>query len=167
MITAVLLILEWAAKHVREAPAGSNAGEFVEAIQRWGGGKKGDSWCAFFVYFVGSIAAAVSGGNWPLPRTGSCEELHQYAITHHLIVEHPQKGDVYLLLDANGRAHHTGFVTDAVLEHFDETSGNTSDPTKAPSREGWGVFPHSRGYDAKQYRYIRWADAPTPLTAPT
>ena len=156
MIEILLKLLQWAAKTVREVPAGSNGGYWVELIQRWGGGVKGDSWCAFFVYFVGTLAAIASGGTWPLPRTGSCEVLHQYAIKNKLLSPVPRTGDVYLLLDEHGRAHHTGFVVQPQLEQFDEVSGNTSDPSKPPSREGWGVFPHSRAYDDTKYRFIRW-----------
>lgn len=155
MTDILLKLLAYAALTIREVPAGSNGGERVESVQRWGGGVRGDSWCAFFVYWAGSLAAVASGTQWPLPRTGSCEVLHQFALKNKLIVNAPRKGDVYLLLNDQGRAHHTGFVTAFHLESFDEISGNTSDPSKPPSREGFGVFPHSRAFDPARYRFIR------------
>lgn len=164
MIDALLKLLAWAALHVREVPPGSNAGEYVESFQRFAGGQKGDSWCCEFAWTVGQLAAIVSGGFWPIPRTGSCETVHQYAISHRLVVGAPRKGDLYLLLDATGHAHHIGFVTAFHVTTFDEISGNTTQATG--SSEGWGVFPNTRKV-TPSIVFVRWSAAPTPLTAPT
>jgi hypothetical protein len=145
-------LLAWAAANVREVPAGSNAGEYVESIQRFAGGVKGDSWCCEFVWTIGKLAALASGTTWPLPRTGSCELLHQWAIKNKKLVSAPRKGDVYLLLNDKGLAHHTGFVTAFHLESFDEISGNTTQ--KSGSSEGWGVFANSRSYDPHRYVFV-------------
>lgn len=159
-VQAVQNLLAWLATFVRESPAASNAGSWVEAIQRWAGGWKGDAWCAALVYVVGSFGCAAVGKRWPLPRTTRCQALYDYAKAHALIAETPSVGDVYLLLDDAGRAHHAGFVTDLPTDlTFDETSGNTSDPTKPPSREGWGVFPHRRATVRTKYVFVHWQEA--------
>lgn len=166
-LAVLLKLLAYANGRIKEVPAGSNGGELVESVQRWAGGQKGDSWCAEFVYFVGSLTCAVAGTTWPLPRTGSCEALHQFAITHGRIHQVPAPGDVYLLLNSAGRAHHTGFVTSVAATTFDEISGNTSDPSKPPSVDGMGVFGHTRKLDSKLYRFVDWRSAPSFLTGPT
>lgn len=53
--------------YVREA--GANAGQKVEAIQKWCGGQAGESWCAYFATMVLDICFQ---GNAPLIRQGSC-----------------------------------------------------------------------------------------------
>lgn len=141
-----------------EQPHGSNAGERVEAVQRWCGGKKGDSWCAELVYFIGSIVCALLGKEWPLPRTASCEELRKFAEEKGILHATEVQGDVYVLLDANGRAHHTGWVIEPGPLSFVERSGNTSDPSQPPSREGLGFYEHTRKHDPKLYRFISWKD---------
>ncbi len=164
-IAVLLKLLAYANGRIKEVPAGSNAGELVESVQRWAGGEKGQAWCSFFVYWVGTLTCAVSGATWPLPRTGSCEALRQFAITNGMLHDVPAPGDVYLLLNDKGLAHHTGFVIAVQATAFTEVSGNTSDPTAPPSREGYGVFQHQRAL-GKQYKYISWIHAPSFLKAP-
>lgn len=159
MIDALLHLLSYLATLVREVPPGSNEGERVEGVIRWGGGVKGQSWCAYLVYFVGSLACAVAGKVWPLPRTGSCEMLRQFALRKKILRSEPSVGDVYVLLNGAGVAHHTGFVRGFTETHFDETSGNTTDPksTNTPSSEGLGCFENSRKL-GPQYAFIHWQD---------
>jgi hypothetical protein len=155
--TLLSLLSVWDGK-ILESPPGSNAGERVEAIQRWCGGAKSDSWCAEFVYFAATMTAAAHGKPYTLPRTGSCESLRVYSGIHKLTHRDPAIGDIYLLLDSKGRAHHTGFVTSTAISTatFTETSGNTSNPTQAASREGYGVFSHTRLVDSAHYVFINW-----------
>lgn len=155
-VEVLLKLLGLCARTVREIPAGSNAGPKVEAIQRWSDGQRGDSWCAFLVAFVGELSSGVMETQWPLPRTGSCEMVRQYAVRHRLTVQTPSIGDVYLLLNDQGKAHHTGFVVGVGLQTFDEISGNTTDPTKAPSINGWGCFRHTRTFDPHRYTFVHW-----------
>ena len=121
---------------VREAAGHKNTGRWVGAIQRITGNSAGDAWCASFVIFCLEIAYR---GKPPLPPTGSCQALLVYARLHNMLETVPEAGDVYLLLDDKGHAHHTGFVLNPTRNatHFEEISGNTNNDG---SRDGYGVF---------------------------
>lgn len=114
---------------VRELPG--NKGLRVEAIQKWGGGSAGDSWCAWFVTMVLDLR---DQGKCPLARTGSCDVILQWARANKCIVTEPQPGDVYLVVRTENPndAHHTGLVTtmlydDNNVRKFGQISGNTSE----------------------------------------
>lgn len=142
---------------VREQPAGSNAGQMVEAILASTGNSKGAPWCAAAVYFVGS---RVLGKDWPLPKTASCDILLEFARRNKLLVASPKRGDVFLILKTDTDAVHTGFVLDCFPQgKFTTREGNTSDPTKPSTREGWGFFERTRGGpdDPTHYAFIRWS----------
>lgn len=125
---------------VREAAGHKNTGRWVGAIQRITGNGAGDAWCASFVIFCLEIAYK---GKPPLPPTGSCQALLVYARANGMLASRPEAGDVYLLCDENGHAHHTGFVVAAGAEFFDEISGNTNIDG---SRDGYGVFERSERF---------------------
>ena len=93
---------------VREAKE-QNAGARVEAIQRWGGGQKGDSWCAFWATMVLDLYFE---GASPIPRTGSCDDILNLARERNWLSEIPHVGDLYLYLKTDTDAHHVGIVTD-------------------------------------------------------
>src|SRR5262245_62880167 len=78
-------------KYVRELSG--NRGQRVEAIQHWGGGKPGDSWCAFFATLVLDICYQ---GQAPIQRTGSCDEILQVAQDANWVVTEPLPNDLYL-----------------------------------------------------------------------
>lgn len=107
---------------VREAQA-QNTGQRVEAIQRWSGGEKGQSWCAFFATMVLDIAYQ---GAAPIPRTGSCDDILTLAQKRGWLRERPAIGDLYLYLNNPQDAHHVGIVTDVDATGFLGLSGNTS-----------------------------------------
>jgi hypothetical protein len=104
---------------VREA--GQNHGLRVEAIQHWGGGQPGDSWCAWLLTMVFDLFYQ---GRSRLPRGGSTEAIHQLAIREGWIVTDPQPGDVVISLNADGLAHHIALVT--VVQPLTAIAGNTS-----------------------------------------
>lgn len=123
---------------VKEA-TNHNDGAWVEAILRVVECKKGDPWCCALVSFCLQIAHR---GTNPLPMTASCHALYQFAQRHGLLVDDPQRGDVFVILNANGRAHHTGFCRDrAAHGRVPTQEGNT---TLDGSREGWGNLARSR-----------------------
>lgn len=125
-------------RFVKEA-TNHNDGPWVEAILRTVDCPKGSPWCAAFVSFCLTIA---HNGKNPLPNTASCEALHQFGKQHGLMVERPQAGDVFLVLNEVGHAHHTGFVTASPVDGKVQTlEGNTN---VDGSRDGWGVFARSR-----------------------
>lgn len=122
---------------VREV-SGENDGPWVEAIQRTTGNKRGDPWCASFVYFVLAIAY---GGAPPLPRTASCDKLLEFAKQRELLVTEPEPGDVFLVMKRPTDAVHTGIVTAVSPVAVKTVEGNTN---PGGSRDGWGVFARER-----------------------
>lgn len=124
-------------KFVRET-LGPNRGVFVEAIQRIGDGKPGDSWCMDFASLVLWVAYQ---GPAPLPRTGSCAAAYEVAKQQGYLTTDPQAGDVYFFVDrAEDHAHHVGIVTAVRDQDFDGIAGNTS--KDGQSSNGTGVFEH-------------------------
>lgn len=117
---------------VRET-LGPNRGVWVEAFQRIGDGKPGDSWCMDFVSFVLWVCYQ---GPAPLPRTGSCDVA--WAIAKDYEVHVPVAGDVFFRVRPDGDAHHVGIITGT--GPLTAIAGNTSEDGK--SSNGTGVFEH-------------------------
>lgn len=91
---------------VREA--GQNKGQRVEAIQHWGGGIPGDSWCCWYATFVLDISFQ---GESPIPRLGRVQSVYDLAKSNHWMTTEPVAGDLFIYVDTNDHAHHIGFVT--------------------------------------------------------
>ena len=91
---------------VREA--GQNSGQRVEAIQKWGGGQRGDSWCAFFATMVLDLAYQ---GAAPILRQGGVQDIRDVATKSGWITDTPSVGDLFLYINADDHAHHVGFVS--------------------------------------------------------
>lgn len=138
---------------VKEA-TNHNDGTWVEAILRVVGCKRGDPWCCAAVSFCLQIEHA---GHNPLPMTASCETLHQYGKLHGLLVKEPRRGDIFLVLNAEGRAHHTGFCTDvATAGKVPTVEGNTN---ADGSRDGWGWLRRTRSLSPSLV-FLRPSEAP-------
>lgn len=120
--------------HVRETK--QNEGNRVEAIQKWCGGLKGESYCCYLATMVLDL---YFGGNSPIPREGSCQAVYDLAKKNGWIVTTPQVGDLFLYVDANGHAHHIGMVTS--ISPLVGIAGNTS--PDGTSSNGTGVFEHA------------------------
>lgn len=136
---------------VREAVSQNN-GQRVNAIQCWSGGPSafGTSWCMWFVTFVLDLCYL---GNAPISRQGSCEVVHQLAITNGWMVDVPEVGDVFLRINAAGLAHHTGFIT---AVHPDGSYGTIAGNTSADgmSSNGDRVAEHPLTPDASTIVFI-------------
>lgn len=157
---AVAAVLRGAgrAEGVQEV-GGVNAGLAVERILQRTGNRRGDAWCASWVYDVGEGMLQVY---WPLPRTASCDVLLAYARRRGLLSDVPKPGDVFLLLRAADDAIHTGFVTavNAATGQFRTIEGNTN---AGGSRDGYAVMRRERGGSGDSairrgytYAFIRW-----------
>lgn len=111
---------------VRERPGAPNEGLRVEAIQKWSGGRAGDSWCAFMLCLWLDL---FWHGEWPTgwKRTGVCQEIYELAKAHGAIVELPRIGDICLVVNDADHAHHVRLVTDVGADHADMIAGNTSE----------------------------------------
>lgn len=118
---------------VRERSGAQNEGLRVEAIQKWSGGRKGDSWCCYMtslwldLYFQGQS---------PVKRSGACDDVYNQAKAEGWLSAIPRVGDLYLFMrDPDGPAgpkgmedaHHIGIVTDVGVDTFVGISGNTSE----------------------------------------
>lgn len=125
---------------IREAAA-QNTGLRVEAIQRWCGGSKGESWCCYFLTFVLDICYQ---GLSPVPRQGSCDVLWALAKDQGWIVTVPAPGDIFLRVRDSIDAHHTGFVTKVGPNTFWAIAGNTS--SNGHSSNGDGVYENEFQY---------------------
>lgn len=140
-------------KFVRET-LGPNRGVFVEAIQRIGDGKPGDSWCMDWVSLVLWICYQ---GPAPLPRTGSCDVAYTVAKQSGWLVDEPEPNDIFFRVRPagsvpDGDAHHVGIVTASFPDRIGSIAGNTSEDGK--SSNGTGVFEHDLAR-APSLRYAR------------
>jgi hypothetical protein len=152
MKTTVIDIARWFL-FVREA--GQNKGNRVEAIQQWGGGDAGQSWCCWFVTMVLDIFFQ---GNAPIPRLGRVQDVYDLAKKNNWLVDKPQPGDIFMYIDDNDHAHHIGFIT-VVTEtatglDTDGIAGNTS--ADGTSSNGDRVAEHGISTNPKRVKYVRY-----------
>jgi hypothetical protein len=114
-------------KIVHERPGVQNEGMMVEAVQRWSGGRKGDSWCCYMVCLW--LDLWYGDRVWPgeMQRTGVCQEMYEWAKAHAATVELPRIGDLCLVVNEDDHAHHIRLVTDVGAETADMIAGNTSE----------------------------------------
>jgi hypothetical protein len=130
---------------VREA--GPNKGNRVEAIQQWGGGAAGQSWCCWFATMVLDICFE---GNAPIPRLGACESVYDLAKQNGWLVTSPQKDDIFLYVNDVDHAHHIGFIT----EGGQGIAGNTS--ADGTSSNGDRVAEHGISTNPAHVKYVRY-----------
>ena len=139
-------------ENAMEIPYASNAGVLVNMAQRVTHNHAGDPWCASECHLVG---VTVFGDRWPLPRTGSTNEMGQWALAHgiirytpslyELLIQHGaldarahpreryvqpfQRGDIFGLYSPRKRRyHHVGLITDVETELLRTREGNTVPP---------------------------------------
>ena len=130
---------------VREA--GANKGNRVEAIQQWGGGDAGQSWCCWFATMVLDICFE---GNAPIPRVGACQTVYDLAKKNGWLVSAPVKDDIFLYVNDADHAHHIGIVT----ENGQGIAGNTSADGK--SSNGDRVAEHGLSTNPANVKYIHY-----------
>ena len=149
MGNAVTDVLD-AARHevgVHES-GGNNRGARVEQYLASVGLPPGEPWCAAFVAFCFQ-QARVPG--WP--ATGDTWALEAWAKENGVYTDHPNPGDVFLMLKADGTPFHTGFVAGVNLDTEIATiEGNTDG--LSPS-DGDSVA--RKVHPISSCRYIRWA----------
>ncbi len=152
-----------AAVGICEEPRGSNDGPALRRFLAGTGFQPGQAWCAYAVQAIGqrALGARLSGGAWPLPRTGDCDELLRHARGNDILRTTPRRGDVFLVLASSSDAVHTGFVVtpDADGDAFSSLEGNSNG---GGSREGWIVAarPERATDPAGRYRcvFVRWVE---------
>lgn len=153
-VAAVDAVLGAAAMLMPVRELEGNRGRFIEAMQFFTGGRAGDPWCADLVYYVG--AHVLGSVRWPLPRTGSCDEVLRFARARGILRERPARGHVFLVLKSETDAVHAGFV-DGV---FDDASWRSREgnSNELGAREGIGVYANTRGtsVDTRRYVFVDW-----------
>ena len=133
---------------VREA-AEQNTGQRVEAIQKWSGGQRGDSYCCEFATMVLDICFQ---GNSPIPRLQACQDVYDQAKKDGYLTTSPVKDDLYLFVDGNDHAHHIRIVTaDGGVTGI---AGNTSED--GTSSNGTGVFEHAISTNPVTVKYVHY-----------
>jgi hypothetical protein len=130
---------------VREA--GQNKGQRVEAIQQWGGGMEGQSWCAYFATMVLDICFQ---GNSPIPRLGACQDVYNMAKAKGWLTTNPTQDDLYLYVNDDDHAHHIGIIT----ENRNGIAGNTSED--GTSSNGDRVAEHSLISNETHIKYVHY-----------
>lgn len=133
---------------VRESST-QNTGNRVEAIQKWCGGLKGESYCAYFDTMVLDICFQ---GNSPIPRLGSCQAIYGLAKEKGWLTDKPVKDDLFLYVDDNDHAHHTGIGT--VDGGKTGIAGNTSED--GTSSNGTGIFEHDLTINPKRIKWVHY-----------
>jgi hypothetical protein len=151
-------------RHVKEA--GQNTGARVEAIQKWGGGKAGDSWCCWLVtmvldmYYCGYLGQEKA----PIPRLGSCDDVLHLCMQNGWLVDKPTNDGIYIyffvrkpdgITAIQMDAHHIGMVASARDTDFNGISGNTSEDGK--SSNGNGCYERGLTYSPR----IKFAKVPS------
>lgn len=132
---------------VREATGLQNTGARVEAIQRWCGGKPGESWCAYFVTMILDVCYQ---GDAPVPRQGSCEAIRALGSANGWLTDSPAVGCLALSVHDTGDAHHIAIVTS--LDPLMAIAGNTSED--GTSSNGDRVAEHVLTLDHKIFMRI-------------
>lgn len=130
-------------RFIRET-LGPNRGVWVEAFQRIGDGKPGDSWCADF---VSGVLWMCYQGPPPVPRTGSCDVM--WAIAKQYEVQVPAPDDLFFRVKG-ADAHHVGIITET--GPLKAIAGNTSED--GTSSNGTGVFENLLTH-GPTVRYVR------------
>lgn len=147
---------------VTESPLGSNWGTTVTAPHqgcvadyiRAGGYDEPVFWCLCFQYWVVQRACAAAGLKNPLPRTGSCDLLLDWARRNEVLHAAPAPGDLFLYMKSASDATHTGLVSavraDGALNTIE---GNSNDNGSSN-----GIEVVERRREIKSLKFVRWAD---------
>lgn len=136
---------------------GKNNGPGVRMCQAVTGNKPPDAWCASFVSLV---LYCHTRAKPPFALSAGCDELLRAAAAGGRERERPVAPGLFFVMQSPTDAVHVGFVEDVNLTSrvFSTIEGNASDPTKPPTREGWGVFSRARAEKPGAYRYISLED---------
>lgn len=153
-----------------EHPPNSNAGPYVERVQRSTGNRPPDPWCASWVSLIGRTAL---GRSWPVPNTAGVMVIADWAKRvgcRYLVTGSgqgvPKAGDLYLLWNARrNRWAHVGFIVRVVDPAANPLrvlvrDGNTTWAGAANpelDRDGWLVAEKMRTLTAND-RLVRWVE---------
>lgn len=160
------LVVAYAEQHEKEHPrevGGQNRGPWVRLYMK---GDEGEAfpWCAGFVSFVTSQAAAAFDAKLEIPYTISCDVIAVEGQHRQRFVSETEiggmkagvgGGSVFLNRRTPTDWIHTGIVVRFNDETIETIEGNTND---TGSREGFEVVRRIRGYKSKDF--VRLDQAP-------
>lgn len=141
----------------QEDPLGSNTGPRVNEYIRSVGLKPPVFWCACFLYWCVDHAANELGVTNPLPRTGSCDAILEWARRGGHLCNDPQPGDFFLHMASENDATHIGMVVKDNGSTIETIEGNSN---AGGSNNGIEVAARPARPKAK-LKFVRWA----PLTS--
>jgi hypothetical protein len=132
---------------------GANSGRRVNAIQTWGGGADGDSWCCYWATLVLDLFFHFKS---PIPCGGVVHTVYMQCKDSGWLIPTPEPGCLFFYVDDAGHAHHIGFVTVAIITGGGYTvsgiAGNTDE--QGLSSNGTGCFEHEL-HAGPHIRYAR------------
>jgi hypothetical protein len=135
-----------------EAAPHVNRGAQIDLWNKGVGNDLGAPWCAAFVYGVGH---EVLGANWPVIRSGGCQDIYLWAKRKKVLVATPEAGDLFLIWHKElARYAHVGYIGVAEKDTIQTIEGNTNTDG---SRDGWGVFGRTRAI-TDRLAFVRWSD---------
>lgn len=138
---------------------GPNSGQVVDAFLASVGLKPGQPWCAAYMNYCGQRAFSVhEPSTWPVPMTGGCLAIGNWAAKKSVLMKTGQVGDLFLLhYPQMKRFAHVGVLVAPVAgtpNRWLTIEGNTSGQG---SREGWIVAKRERTINpADGHRFVRW-----------
>lgn len=142
---------------VEEEPRGSNRGPRVDQFIQRAGYMPPVYWCLCFAYTMVDDAAKSLGIENPLPRTGSCDLLLEWARRGGHLRDKPEAGDLFLVMASEDDAVHVGFVdADNGNGTIETVEGNTND---GGSSNGYKVARRTRR--SAGLKFVRFAAADT------
>jgi len=168
-MTATALRIARSYTYVREATPnrGEAVDEFIRGIGLDPAGRF--PWCMAYVYHVVRQAVATN----PLPKTGSVQAAVEWAKGAGVLRPEPAPGTLAVFWHPElKRFGHIGFVIAPVLARrknvigpqtgaptgkWATVEGNTSDPSRPPTREGWGCFERERTFTPST-QFIYWQE---------
>jgi hypothetical protein len=150
---------------------GINDGEFVKWIQRTTGNAPPDAWCASQAAKAGVM---LLGDQWPVPLSGSCKTIGDWAERKGILFEIPKAGAIHLLWHERHSlgprfGHAAGVLEVLGPNRVHNSEGNTTPPKSsndiAKSRDGNGSYEKTRDVDPRDRFIYWWLALPTNKTS--
>lgn len=165
-VVAQVLAAAQCFNHVPEV-GGDNHGQMVELFLAFVGLKPGEPWCAAAASYIGHHALLdldTGKSSWPVPITGGCAVIGEWAVSHKCLLTTPAPGRLFLIYEPTlGRFGHTGFVRSVATASplvCNTCEGNTN---SGGSPNGWEYLCRPRAFDlVRGDRFVDWQSKVAP-----
>jgi hypothetical protein len=111
---------------VYEDPLSSNWGPRVSQYIKAAGFSGPCAWCMCFVMWCLIQASKGMGVKMPMPLSGSCSGVYNWAKANNKLVKTPEPGDIFLVRGGDTGYYHCGFVTSVNGDRFSSVEGNSN-----------------------------------------